>query len=69
MAVAPKSFGVFEGDAAVWTATEAWILTNGVWHEVEAFKMWDEARKMTEVEWLKAYPTALKTLPKTAFKV
>lgn len=62
-----KSYGVFEGDAAVWTDAEAWVLTNGVWHENESFKMWDNARTMSEVDWMRKYPDALRTLPKSAF--
>ena len=67
MTTMTKSFGTFEGDPAVWTDAEAWVLTNGVWHANIPFAMWDEAAVMTEAAWTKAFPDIMKTLPKTAF--
>jgi hypothetical protein len=68
MATRTKRFGTFEGDPAVWDEVEAWVLTNGIWHEGESFKMIDDATLMTEEVWNKYFPGIFKTLPKTAFK-
>jgi hypothetical protein len=67
MAALKKSFGTFEGDAAVWTWAEAWVLTNGVWYKHESFVLLHEAPVMTEGKWTKAFPGILKTLPTKAF--
>ena len=68
MAALKQSFGLFDGDACTWTGAAAWVHTNGVWYENESFRMWQEARPMTEAEWTKAFPGVLETLPKEAFQ-
>jgi hypothetical protein len=35
--------GIYDGDLAVWDDGQAYVLTNGVWREAEAFVLWHEA--------------------------